>query len=180
MEFIQSQYVGNISIEGDEYTVDSTKTVKPLTYKHDIDDLIIMESKCPSVANVLSKASNKGVAGNRTVSTSDMQCIMSNKKIKGNRGEEIVLRVEKDKLIAVNRHDLAAKVEWLSKNTDGLGYDIESYETDLDGKNERKIYIEVKATLQNELTPFFISRNELEVSKNKGNDFYLYRVFMIL
>jgi len=79
MEFIQSQYVGNISIEGDEYTVDSTKTVKPLTYKHDIDDLIIMESKCPSVANVLSKASNKGVAGNRTVSTSDMQCIMRNK-----------------------------------------------------------------------------------------------------
>lgn len=51
--------------------------------------------------------------------------ILDNKKIKGTRGEEIIIKAEEDKLLQLNRADLAEKIQWKSKDVDGLGYDIE-------------------------------------------------------
>jgi Domain of unknown function (DUF3883) len=96
----------------------------------------------------------------------------ANQKL-GTAGEEFVLRVERERLTASGKSNLAKKVAWVSKDVgDGLGYDIASY-TD-DGS---QIYIEVKATKGAIDTPFFITENERRVATSKGPAFRLYRVF---
>ena len=55
---------------------------------------------------------------------------------------------------------------------DGLGFDVLSFETD---GSER--LIEVKTTAFGELTPFFVSRNELARSEADAPRYHLYRVF---
>ena len=58
---------------------------------------------------------------------------------------------------------------------DGLGFDILSYE-EVDGILIEK-YIEVKGTKGGIKSDFYLSRNELEFSKEYQDKFYLYRVF---
>ena len=91
----------------------------------------------------------------------------------GKRGEEIVLKYEKNFLENNGREDLARKVNWVSTTDDSLGYDILSY--DLDGK---KKYIEVKATTSSYTTKiqFYISNNQFEIAKNLEN-YHFYIVF---
>ena len=55
---------------------------------------------------------------------------------------------------------------------DGLGYDILSYETD-----GRERFVEVKTTGFGEMTPFFVSRNEVRASGEIGDQYRLCRVF---
>lgn len=64
-------------------------------------------------------------------------------------------------------------MRWVSdEDGDGAGYDISSY--DMDG---RQRLIEVKTTRGWERTPFHISRNELEVSREKPNAWCLMRLW---
>lgn len=88
-------------------------------------------------------------------------------------GENYVVDYEKNRLINEGCFDLADRVEHVSQTIgDGLGYDIVSY--NIDGT---KRFIEVKSTVNaNGLTSFFISKNELDVSK-KINEYFLYRVY---
>lgn len=98
--------------------------------------------------------------------------------IKGTLGEEAVVINEKERLISLGRQDLADTVEWVSKTKgDGLGYDIESWK--VSGQIEEKMYIEVKTTTGPIGTPFDISANEIEVSKELGDKYYIYRIFGI-
>ncbi len=91
----------------------------------------------------------------------------------GNAGEEFVAAVEARRLTAAGRPDLAATVNWVSKNTgDGLGYDIESYEAD-----GRPLHLEVKTTRGSITTPFYISENEIRFARENAATFRLYRVF---
>lgn len=101
-----------------------------------------------------------------------------NKK-KGDLGEEIVLELEKLRLKSLGVDDyIIDTIEWVSKSKgDGLGYDIESWDI-YDGKIE-KIYIEVKTTVGKIDTPFDISATEVEVSKQLGDKYYIYRIFDI-
>src|SRR6266403_328981 len=55
---------------------------------------------------------------------------------------------------------------------DGAGYDILSFEHDAS-----KRYIEVKTTNGGPLTPFVVTRNEVEFSAEVGGAFHLYRLF---
>jgi Domain of unknown function (DUF3883) len=57
-------------------------------------------------------------------------------------------------------------------SSDGLGYDIASFEPD-----GTVIYIEVKATNQGAASPFYLSETELRVSNARGDVYRLYRVF---
>jgi hypothetical protein len=58
---------------------------------------------------------------------------------------------------------LAAQVSHISvERGDGLGYDILSFEPD-----SRERLIEVKTTRFGEYTPFYVSANELEVSRQE-------------
>lgn len=91
----------------------------------------------------------------------------------GLAGEKFVLDFERDRLDYLGKSSLAKMIEHVSESKgDGLGFDILSF--DPDGKER---LIEVKTTAYGKETPFFISHNEVEVSKEKQGCYYLYRVF---
>jgi hypothetical protein len=96
----------------------------------------------------------------------------TNRKL-GAAGEEWVIRFERRRLNAVNQEQLAVRVRHVSEDIgDGLGYDITSF--DVDGS---PIWIEVKTTNSGISVPFFLSSREIDVAKEKGQKFRLYRVF---
>lgn len=86
--------------------------------------------------------------------------------------ERLVYEYEKKYLKDHQKNILAEKVKWVSKDADGYGYDILSY--DLNG-NEK--YIEVKSTSLGKNTPFDISANEVETSKKYQDKYWVYRVY---
>ncbi len=91
----------------------------------------------------------------------------------GLAGEQLVLRYERERLSGAGQSRLAGKIVHVSATeSDSLGFDILSY--DVDG---RERLIEVKTTRFGSLTPFFASRNEVEVSDRRPNDYQLYRLF---
>ena len=90
----------------------------------------------------------------------------------GNRGEAIVLNMEKKRLEDEGRPDLAQKIQYVSENSDREGYDILSFDNDGCPR-----YIEVKATSATSLERgFYISSNEFEKSTSLPN-YYIYIVF---
>lgn len=91
----------------------------------------------------------------------------------GLAGEEFTVRLEQARLLSAGHDRLAARVEHVSKTRwDGLGYDVLSYE--LDG---RERLIEVKTTKHAIETPFYVSRNEVEISSIEADRYHLYRIF---
>jgi uncharacterized protein DUF3883 len=91
----------------------------------------------------------------------------------GLAGEELVLRFERERLRRAGGATLADRIEHVSQTQgDGVGYDIQSFE--LDGRNR---LIEVKTTRFRALTPFFASRNEVEVSEERSDECHVYRLF---
>ena len=97
---------------------------------------------------------------------------IANKNL-GLRGEEFVLAHERNRLAQAGRHDLADRVEHVSVTQgDGLGYDILSF--DPQGHARR---IEVKTTRSDITRPFYVSKNELEVSGQDSATYTLYRLF---
>lgn len=97
----------------------------------------------------------------------------ANNRSLGKAGEKFVIDFEKNRLEQAGRPDLAEKVEWTAESKGhGIGYDILSFETNGDTR-----YIEVKTTNCGREFPFFISRNEVEFSREQSESFHLYRVF---
>lgn len=91
----------------------------------------------------------------------------------GRAGELFVLDLEARRLRDVGKKALSDRVEHVAVTQgDGLGFDVLSFEED-----GRERLIEVKTTAFGELTPFFISRNELERSKTDHDRYRLYRLF---
>jgi len=91
----------------------------------------------------------------------------------GRAGEELVLRFEHERLWRAGERSLADRIEHVARTQgDGLGYDIRSFEV---GGQDR--LIEVKTTHFGALTPFFASRNEVEVSEERRDEYQLYRLF---
>jgi Domain of unknown function (DUF3883) len=88
-------------------------------------------------------------------------------------GEEFVFHFERQQLSLAGRNDLSDNVRWVSKEDgDGAGYDILSF----DGRGDKK-FIEVKTTVGNSRTPFFVSRNEYEFCKHVGDSFRIIRLY---
>ena len=91
----------------------------------------------------------------------------------GKAGEELVMRFERERLRQLGQPRLAANIRHVSQiEGDHLGYDILSFDP---GGSER--LIEVKTTRFGALTPFFASRNEVEISRRREQHYQLYRVF---
>ena len=90
----------------------------------------------------------------------------------GEAGEGWVIGYEQLRLTNEGRHELADRIEWISKKRgDGLGYDVLSFTSDAPR------YIEVKTTNSSAATPFVISQNELDFSQEHPSEYFLYRVF---
>jgi hypothetical protein len=95
-----------------------------------------------------------------------------NRKL-GRDGEELVLHFERQRLESYDRPDLASKIRWVSEEDgDGAGYDILSF----DAKGKER-FLEVKTTVGSDITPFYITRNELSFSSERPEAFRLCRVF---
>ena len=91
----------------------------------------------------------------------------------GRAGELFVLELESRRLHAEGKRALSERVEHVSASQgDGLGYDVLSFESN---GNER--LIEVKTTAFGELTPFYVSRNEIARSNSDADKYRLYRLF---
>lgn len=91
----------------------------------------------------------------------------------GRNGEDLIVNYEKARLSAAGRADLANEVEWVANTRgDGLGYDIRSFNIEYEER-----YIEVKTTNFDRETPFLITDNELEFSKENPDQYRLYRLF---
>ncbi|MBU4556347.1 MAG: DUF3883 domain-containing protein, partial [Actinobacteria bacterium] len=90
----------------------------------------------------------------------------------GLAGEQFVVEFERARLKSVGAGRLADRVEHVALSLgDGLGYDVRSFE--LDGS---ELMIEVKTTGYGIFTPFYVTPNELEVSRGSSN-YRLYRLF---
>lgn len=91
----------------------------------------------------------------------------------GRAGELFVVELEARRLHVAGKKVLSERVEHVAATRgDGMGYDVLSFEED---GSER--LIEVKTTAFGELTPFFVSRNELARSETDAERYHLYRVF---
>lgn len=91
----------------------------------------------------------------------------------GRAGELFVVELEARRLHVAGRKALADRVEHVARTQgDGPGFDVLSFE-----ENGRERLIEVKTTSFGQLTPFYVSRNELARSKADAEVYRLYRVF---
>jgi len=121
----------------------------------------------PPKATSKSERSGKGVKGGIV----DWSAREQKNRDLGHAGELLVIEYEKKRLCDAGRNDLASKVEHIALSDSAAGYDILSFE--LDG-SER--FIEVKTTTGSASTPFYISENEVAVSRQLLERFWLYRV----
>lgn len=91
----------------------------------------------------------------------------------GRAGELFALELESRRLHGEGKKALSERVEHVAASQgDGLGYDILSFES-----NGRERLIEVKTTAFGELTPFYVSRNEIARSNADTDKYRLYRIF---
>ena len=91
----------------------------------------------------------------------------------GLAGEEFVLDFERARLARLGCDQLAASVEHVAKTQgDGQGFDILSFE-----ESGREKLVEVKTTKYGAQTPFFVTRNEVQVSEDRSDQYDLYRVY---
>jgi hypothetical protein len=91
----------------------------------------------------------------------------------GEAGEQFVINFERARLASIGCEYLASRIEHVAKiRSDAEGFDILSFE-----KSGEERLIEVKTTKYGPHTPFFVSRNEVHVSKTRAKQYHLYRVF---
>lgn len=87
----------------------------------------------------------------------------------GNKGEQLVILSEQERLRQLKKPDLADQVK---KVLDGEGYDILSFE-----ENGDERYIEVKTTVNSKEEPFQITLNEYVFSRLNREQYFIYRLF---
>ena len=87
----------------------------------------------------------------------------------GRLGEQFALDYEQWRLR--DFPELSSKIKHIAKDDDSAGYDIESFEPDGTPR-----FLEVKSTLGQMENPFFISANEVETAKEKGQQYIILRV----
>lgn len=91
----------------------------------------------------------------------------------GLAGEEFAMRFEGERLWRAGQKRLADKIEHVARTRgDGEGYDILSFEE----SGEERL-IEVKTTTFGPHTPVFVTRNEVAVSEERPDEYYIYRLF---
>ncbi|GAP00905.1 hypothetical protein FFRU_020960 [Fructobacillus fructosus] len=126
----------------------------------------LIEKERPTLRKKLKPTKNK----KRTVRRIDYLAEQERNQKLGLSGEELVLEYEKERL--VNYPELQDKVKRVSKEGDGDGYDIFSF--NFDGS---PLYIEVKTTNHEATTPFFMSQNEYAFALENKEDYVIYRLY---
>lgn len=92
----------------------------------------------------------------------------------GKFGEQFGFDLERYRLKAAGRDDLAQKVLWASRDIgDGLGFDILSF----DDADDSERMLEVKTTGLGKFFPFYVTGNEVRCSEDVPQQYHLFRVF---
>jgi Domain of unknown function (DUF3883) len=92
----------------------------------------------------------------------------------GKAGEAFVVDLDRRQLNESDRPELARKVRWTAaEDGDGAGYDVLSF--DLRGQER---LIEVKTTNGSARTPFFMTRNECSLARERPAEWRIYRVHL--
>lgn len=103
----------------------------------------------------------------RKIGIEEFRKAMEQQQIYGEEAENFVLNFEFDRL------ERKKKIDWVAEYIVNEGYDIASYNHELDELPNR--FIEVKS--YDGLTPYFFwSRNEYNVAKQKKDDYWVYLV----
>lgn len=91
----------------------------------------------------------------------------------GLAGEYFAIEYEQARLWRAGKKKLSNRIDHVARTKgDYLGFDIISFEV-----TGQERLIEVKTTRLSEYTPFFASRNEVNVSEFRSNHYHLYRLF---
>lgn len=91
----------------------------------------------------------------------------------GRAGEERVLASEITRLRNEGRSDLADRVRWVADlDGDGAGFDIQSFE-----RSGRETFLEVKTTMGDARTPFYLSENERLFAEERSDAFRIVRLY---
>ncbi|WP_427132980.1 DUF3883 domain-containing protein [Pseudarthrobacter sp. S9] len=107
------------------------------------------------------------------IGSPDYDAIEARNRALGLAGELAVADLEYRRLVKAGRSKLAGRIDHVSQTQgDGPGFDILSFE-----ESGREKLIEVKTTRSRAETPFFVSRNELRVSRDHLDSYHLVRVF---
>lgn len=138
--------------------------------KIDISDVVLTETEAPK-PYTRKKSPKKGTR-NATNKTNNWADIDEKNRNLGLAGEELVIAHERQYLISIGLADLADKIEHVAKKDDYAGYDVKSFY-----ENGTEKFIEVKTTEKTIGTAFFISRNEVEISRELGSQYWVYRVY---
>ena len=162
--------------EVDEMTEPDEIDNTEITYAASASEMDIVEEIPPEVSTVIR---TEIVKTRKSMSADEAAIKAYNRKAKGNMGEELVIEIEKRRLEAMNREDLIPRIAHVAKYKDGLGYDLISVDVDEAG-HEQEIYIEVKATAGGKNMPFYVSHNELEVSREYRELYYIYRIYNLV
>lgn len=89
-------------------------------------------------------------------------------------GEQFVVDLERHRLKAAGRDDLAGRVVWASQDIgDGLGFDILSF----DDADDSERMVEVKTTGMGKFSSFYVTANEVRCSDDVPQQYHLFRVF---
>lgn len=103
----------------------------------------------------------------------DYAAIEARNRALGLAGELAVVDLEYRRLVKAGKTNLARKIDHVSQSRgDGDGYDILSFE-----ESGKEKLIEVKTTRSRAETPFFVTNNELTVSREHADLYHLVRVF---
>ncbi|MET3953115.1 DUF3883 domain-containing protein [Arthrobacter sp. UYEF36] len=103
----------------------------------------------------------------------DYAAIEASNRALGLAGELVVADLEYRRLVKAGKAHLARRIDHVSQSRgDGDGYDILSFE-----ESGKEKLIEVKTTRSRAETPFFVTVNELKVSRAHSDVYHLVRVF---
>lgn len=145
---------------------------EPIIATPDVEDLLGMKVQAPSRQPSDSSVQERWERPKPTGIRNYLELEARNRSL-GLKGEELVIQFEQQRLWSAGQKRLAERIEHVSASRgDGFGYDIHSFEED-----GRDRLIEVKTTRFGALTPFFVSRNEVNVSVERHEEYQLYRLY---
>lgn len=162
----------NLIVQDFIYAVCNYLTAQPITNVHN-KNFETEQGKCLAAEVITDDSEPQPLTLNFKPYKADYIQQAKDNQALGLKGEQWVCRYEQVTLLSKARADLAKRVaNYAVTKGDGLGYDIFSFYPD--GKQH---FIEVKTTTGPCSTPFFVTRNELEFSRQHPMQFSLYRLY---
>jgi hypothetical protein len=171
-DLLQMIVLKRLAIAKDLDTEVAKAVAQPAPEIPHLEDLLAIQVQPPAAETKSLRLRDQVMIRTESVPRNYLELEAKNHSL-GRAGELLALRFERERLLHAGAPKLAADIRHVSEiEGDYLGYDILSFEPD-----GRERLIEVKTTRFGALTPFFASRNEVDISQQRAAEYQLYRVF---